>query len=121
MIKTTTNITALPEINDFKIKNHEDYNLVSVTAAHGEDNITVSFPWCHTLPFKDEAVQKAMEHCRATAVNALEQHIITTRKAEARAAESEAAMTPIQQFWRYVKRELAFMWGMTALTTTEKK
>ena len=117
MIKTTTNITTLPAINDFKIKNHEDYNLVSVTAAHEDDNITVSFPWCHTLPFKDEAVQKAMEHCRATAVNALEQHIIVRRKAAARA---EAAMTPIQKFWRYVKRELAFMWGMSALTTAEK-
>ena len=116
-MKTKTTLSALPKDNIFRIENVEDYILVEVSA-HVEDNekesATMSFPWAHSIPFMDAAVQKAITNCQETVKNTLKNRMEEKRRKE---MDAEAKRTLCEKFFRFLRRELSYFWEMGKLTS----
>lgn len=104
-MKTITTLSSLLKDNDFNIENYGDYVLIEVTASDGKDSATMAFPWAHTIPFMDVSVQAAITKCQETAKNALASHLEARKK-------KEDAMTLVDKFFRFLRRELSYFWGM---------
>lgn len=114
-MKTITEITALPAVNDFKISaaDAKNYKLITITAHDrdegGNDSVTMSFPWHCGIPFMDVMVQDAIKKCVDTAQFSLLQYIQRKKKTE----------TFMQRVARFLRREWRYMRSMVTVNRNE--